>query len=209
MQPVAGAHASAVQTLPSSQPAPTPLQAPPKHVSPPVHALPSLHVLPSTTVACAQPPAWLQESAVQSLPSLQLVTAPLPHTPDAQVSPVVHLLPSSHAAPLLPAVNVQPSVGSHASTVQGLASLHTTAVPLQDAAMQVSPVVQWLASSQLVPSLTDACVQPITASQPSAVHGLLSLQAGLPVPMQLVPLHVSTAVHGLPSLQAVPALTAV
>ena len=103
-QPLAGLHASVVQVLESSQLTPTPLHAPLKQPSLVVHALPSLHALASATMVWLQPPALVHASVVQSLPSLQLVVAPPPQVPVAQVSPVVHLSPSSQALPSLPFV---------------------------------------------------------------------------------------------------------
>ena len=69
-------------------------------------------------------------------------------------------------------------------------------------ALQTSPTVQPLPSSQLV--LLLVCVQPETVLQPSVVHGLLSLHAvtGLMfVPAQLPAPQTSFAVHALLSLQ--------
>ena len=68
-----------------------------------------------------QPVAGLQESAVQTVPSLQLGGGPPTHAPLAHVSAVVQALPSSQGAVLL--VNTQPNCGSQVSVVQGLRSL--------------------------------------------------------------------------------------
>jgi hypothetical protein len=151
-------------------------QTPVAHFSPVVHRLPSSHAVPeswpithlpalqvslvqlflsSQSLFCAQfPPqpligAWAHwpcehESAVQGLPSSQLTAVP-EQTPALQISPPVHVLLSVQTAPLA-AVNVQPWNCEQASVVHGLLSLHTTAVPLQTPATQVSLLVQTLLS---------------------------------------------------------------
>jgi hypothetical protein len=57
---------------------------------------------------------------------------------------------------------------------------------------------------QALPSLQDAVLfvlaQPVTASQESVVHTLLSLQFSGTVPVQVPPEHTSTVVHTLLSL---------
>jgi hypothetical protein len=98
-QPVAGTHESLVHGLLSLQfGAAPPTHAPPEHVSPVVHALPSLQ--DAVLFECAQPVAGLHESSVHALPSLQFVAEPPTQAPPAQASPVVHALPSLHAAVL-------------------------------------------------------------------------------------------------------------
>src|SRR5438876_92372 len=82
-----------VQALPASQPAGgRPLQIPPLHVSPVVHTLPSSQA--GALFACVQPVAGLQESSVQTLPSLQLAGGPPAQAPPLQASPEVQALPS-------------------------------------------------------------------------------------------------------------------
>ena len=54
-----------------------------------------------------------QLSAVQALASLQVVAAPLWHTPAAHTLPWVHGLPSSHSTASVTAANTQPRPGSH------------------------------------------------------------------------------------------------
>ena len=75
--PVAGAHVSVVQTLPSLQtsvPAPA-WQLPPAQTSPVVHALPSLHEM--VLLVKTHPVAGLHVSVVHTLPSLQ-TSVPVP-----------------------------------------------------------------------------------------------------------------------------------
>jgi glyoxylate utilization-related uncharacterized protein len=146
VQPEAGLHASSVHTLPSSQlgGAP-PTQTPPEQVSLVVHALPSSQ--DAVLLAYTQPVAGLQESSVQTLPSLQLGGGPPTQIPPEQVSLVVHALPSLHGAVLLTCVH--PVTGLQASSVQTLpSSQFGGAPPTQTPPAQASPVVQALASSQ-------------------------------------------------------------
>jgi hypothetical protein len=92
--PVLGSQLSSVQTLPSLQSFCTPPQDPPLQVSALVQALPSSQ-LPLLNGAKMQVPlALVQLSAVQTLPSVQLIAAPL-HLPALHTSPVVHRLLSS------------------------------------------------------------------------------------------------------------------
>jgi hypothetical protein len=69
---------------------------PPEHASPDVQVIPSLHG--AVLFVCTQPVAGLHESSVQTLPSLQLRTAPV-HAPLVHASFTVHALPSLHAPP--------------------------------------------------------------------------------------------------------------
>lgn len=96
-------------------------------------------------------------SVVQPLLSLQASVPELVHMPLSQRSPVVHWLLSSHERVLgaytqVPALQVpaalytRASVGEAQSGVGGV--LQTTGAPAQVPALQVSPVVQALPSSQ-------------------------------------------------------------
>jgi hypothetical protein len=133
--PAAGSQVSVVQTLPSLQ----------------------------FTGGCPHcPVAGSQVSVVQGLPSSQLVGLPWhtiePPAPATQVSPVVHRLLSSHAAPAGRAVPTHCPVALQASeTVQPFPSLHGvwsgSRVPTQEPVeLQASPVEQELPSSQRVPT---------------------------------------------------------
>jgi hypothetical protein len=73
--PVAGLHASSVQTFPSSQfRAGPPTHAPPEHTSAVVHALPSLQE--AVLFVCTHPVAGSHESSVHGFPSSQLGAGP-------------------------------------------------------------------------------------------------------------------------------------
>jgi hypothetical protein len=89
---------SVVHALPSSQTIGVPAQTPDAQLSPVVQALPSEQEAPSASGAWAQVPP-LQLSAVQELPSSQLIAVP-PHVPVVQTSPVVHASPSVQVVPL-------------------------------------------------------------------------------------------------------------
>jgi hypothetical protein len=82
------------------------------------------------------------------LPSLQSSAVPGLHAPLAQVSPLVHRLPSLQAPAFSP-VCWQPSALSQLSVVHGLLSLQSSAPPpLQVPFLQVSATVQASPSSQ-------------------------------------------------------------
>ncbi len=160
------------------------------------------------------PVVGLQASSVQALLSLQTTAAPA-HLPPLQTSLLVHGLPSSHLG--LPATGaaVQPPLaGSQLSAVQGLLSLHTLAAPpTHKPPLQVSPLVQALASSQAMPSAAELAHLP--PKHWSLVHGLPSLQVAswVHAPPQPsistfwhLPLAASqvSSVHALPSPQSLP-----
>ena len=85
-------------------------------------------------------------SVVHGLLSLQFVPLPVTHAFWLHVSPVVHGFPSLHAALL--AVCAQPLLGSQTSSLHGLPSSQTNALPwLHAPALQTSVVVQTLPSA--------------------------------------------------------------
>ena len=135
---------------------------------------------------------------MQGLPSSQ--TRPLPawQLPPTQPSPLVQALPSLQG--WLLELNWQPCLGSQVSVVQGLASSQLVAEPGRHWLWaQLSPAVQAL------PSLHGAVLaklkHPLTKSQESSVHGLLSEHcSGLPG-WQLPAWQASPAVQALLSLQ--------
>ena len=109
-----------VQTFPSSHTGGgPPTHAPAAQVSLVVHVFPSLQA--AVLFMFTQPVAGLQESSVQTLPSLQLGGGPPTHEPKAQVSLVVHAFPSLQGLVLL--VNTQ-TPPWHESVVQTFPSLH-------------------------------------------------------------------------------------
>jgi hypothetical protein len=119
-QPCAGTQVSVVQTLPSLHTgAAPPTHAPAEQVSFVVQALPSSQA--AVLFTFAQPDVGWQESSVQTLPSLQLGGGPPTHEPKAQVSLVVHALPSLHVTVLLANTQTPPW---HESVVHTLPSLH-------------------------------------------------------------------------------------
>src|SRR5207253_1670759 len=98
---------------------------PPPQVSPVVQAFPSSQR--AGFAVNRHPVAGLHESSVQPLLSLQTTAEPAWHVPPPHVSPVVQAFPSSHGAVLW--VNTHPVARLHASPVQPLLSLQTTAEP--------------------------------------------------------------------------------
>src|SRR5438552_1828342 len=166
-----------------------PVQDPAWQVSPVVHTLPSEHAVPFATgtgfghtpVAGSQlATAWHWSGAGHTVP------APL-HTPAWHVSPVVQALPSLHAVPLatggfeqVPAAGSQVPAAWHWSR-----AVHTTAVPAQVPARQLSPVVHALASEHAVPSATSGFEQvPVTRSQVPAVWHWSRAAQSTAVPVQ-------------------------
>jgi hypothetical protein len=144
-QPISGLQKSSVQPLPSSQlGGGPPTHAPPEQVSFVVQALPSLQA--GTLLTCTHPDAGLQESSVQTLPSLQLGGGPPTQAPPEQVSFVVQALLSLQAATLLTCT--QPEAGLQESSVQTLPSSQLGAgPPTHFPPEQTSPVVQAFPSS--------------------------------------------------------------
>src|SRR5206468_277402 len=147
--------------------------------------------------AWPHPVAGLQESSVQTLPSLQFGGGPPLHDPPPQVSLVVQALPSLQEAVLF--VWTHPVAGLQESSVQTLPSLQFGGgPPLHDPAPQVSLVVEAL------PSLQEAVLfvwpHPVAGLQESSVQTLPSLQFGGGPPMHAPPPQVSLVVQALPSL---------
>ncbi len=209
--PVTLSHASVVQTSPSLQLSVEPgVHLPPTHVSEYVHALPSSHALPSLSTVFVHLPLTSQVSAVHRLLSLHAVAVPT-HCRFRQASPVVQTKPSSHGEPSgsLTMSHMPPSADTQKSVVHGLPSLQTLAVPVHLPLWQASLRVQLSPSSQMLPLARGVKTQlPLVASQVSVVHALLSLQvAGEPA--QTPAVHLSLAVHDLPSSQVVPSVTLV
>src|SRR5262249_36661352 len=187
LQPAAGSQLSVVQALPSSQlSAGPPTHTPAEHWSLLVQALPSSHE-PGTFV-CTQPLAGLQESAVQTLSSLQSGGGPPTHVPAWHVSFVVPAFPSSQDAVLL--TWTQPLTGSQKSSVHGFpSSQFGAAPPTQAPAEQASPVVQALPSLQEVPSSLGGFEHtPDAGSQvPAKWHWSCAVQTTALVPTQTPP----------------------
>jgi hypothetical protein len=193
--PVVRLQASPVHGLASLHTLAEPAQLPLAQTSLSVHRLPSSHaaVLLANTHA---PLVALQLSLVQGLLSLHTLAAP-PHAPLLQASPVVHGLPSSHAAVLL--ANTQAPVATlQLSLVQGLPSLHSLGEPAHAPALQASAVVQALPSSQAL-VLAAKAQAPVATLQLSVVHGLPSLQVLLGPATQALALQASATVQALPS----------
>jgi hypothetical protein len=91
----------------------------------------------------------------QASPPVHTTGAPAVHAPAWQVSPCVQALPSSHAVPLgLCTFAHWPVAGLHTPAVwQASPAGQTTGAPaVQAPAWHVSPLVQPLASSHVVPS---------------------------------------------------------
>ena len=189
--------ASSVQILPSLQvSAAPPLQLPPLQVSLVVQASPSLQ--PTVLALWTQPILGSQLSLVQPLSSSQASAAPPLQLPPLQASLWVHVLPSLHAALLLP--KTQPDPALQLSLVQTLPSTQPNAAPaLQTLAAQTSLMVHALPS--LHGDELALWTQPALPSQLSSVQTLPSLQFGDAPPLQLPWPQVSEVVQALPSLQ--------
>jgi hypothetical protein len=178
-QPVTGLHVSSVQELLSlhANGAP-PLHEPPAHVSALVQALPSLqeaallvwtHPVEGSHLSSVQglwsshelelsvktqPTAGSQASSVHALLSPQLIASLGTQLPSRHRSPDVQALSSEHTSLLF--VWMQPVAGSQESSVQGLSSLQSRAMPEHAPLVHASPEVQRLPSVHEVPSGTAA-----------------------------------------------------
>ena len=172
-QPLALLQLSSVHKLPSLHCSKLPgAHRPSVHASPVVQALLSSQGRMFATFL--QPATASQVSVVHGFLSSHTGGMPATQTPLLQTSPVVHALLSSHALELL--LKPQPLALSHASSVQGLLSLQTTAFPLAHApAAHASPVVHASPSSQAL--ALNAWLQPPTGLQLSVVHEFLSSQS--------------------------------
>jgi hypothetical protein len=146
-QPDRGLQESSVQILPSLQlGAGPPTHAPPEQASFVVQALLSLQA--ATLFTCTQPDRGLQESSVQTLPSLQLGAGPPTQLPPEQVSFVVQALLSLHEMVLFVCAQTP---DEQASVVHPLPSSHWLAwvhsrqpgigVPAHVPPAQTSPLV--------------------------------------------------------------------
>jgi hypothetical protein len=199
--PVAGTHASSVQTLPSvHESAAPPTQPPLLQVSLVVHALPSLQA--AVLFVNTHPEAGLHASSVQTFPSLHVTGGPAVQPPALQTSLIVQASPSSQAAALF--VKTHPVAGAHESSVHTLPSTQVTAAPLQMPPPQTSPIVHIDPSSQA--AVLGVKTHPVAGAQESSVQPLPSLQPTGP-PARHVPAasHVSIIVQAFRSLHAVPA----
>ncbi len=195
-QPPWVSQASVVHGLPSLQSCPGPgKHTALKHASPVVHGLPSSHG--PEIALCVQPAPALQPSSVHGLPSSH--ASPLPETqfPPRHASPLVQTLPSEHTAPSS-FVLVHPLEMLQESLVQTLPSSQSSgAPPWQLPDLHVSATVHALPSSHA--ALVGLCVQPLPGLQPSAVHGLSSLQLVALPGVQTALTQLSPNVHALPS----------
>jgi len=191
-----------VQALPSSQASvfATNLQPLPVSHESVVQTLPSVHV--AAPGAFTQPFALSQESSVHALPSSHWIAVPAWQLPPLQVSPPVHLLPSSQAR-LLNAF-LQPVVVEQESVVHGFPSSQVVPVPLHAPSLHQSSSVQGLPSSHT--ASVGMWIQPFDPLQKSAVQPSLSSQFAAPPAWHAPFTHVSFWVHAMPSSQG-PLLT--
>src|SRR5437870_2438104 len=152
-----------------------------------------------------QPLTALHASVVHAFPSSQLRGDPTVQIPDRHVSAPLHTLPSLHEVPLATAGCRQPVTGSQVSVVHGFPSSQLRDDPaVQIPDRHVSAPLHTLPSLHEVPLASAVCRHPLTGSQVSVVHGLLSLQLS-PVPARQMPAwQVSAPLHTLPSLHEVP-----
>jgi hypothetical protein len=209
--PDAGLHASAVQTLESLQLRAVPaVQVPLWHVSEPLQTLPSVQDEPFGSGVATQPLTGLQESVVQTFPSLQLRAVPGVQVPLWQTSSPLHTVLSAHELPLATGVVKQPMIGSQESVVQTLLSLQLGGVPeVHTPDWQVSPPLQTSPSAHDAPLASVGLLQtpPVHTS---LVHGLPSAQSASTTQESQPPIGVfwqpesawqESVVQALPSLQ--------
>src|SRR5262249_47193243 len=117
----------------------------------------------------------------------------------------LHTLASGHGVASGSTVCVHPFCGSQASTVHAFASSQTSdAAGVHVPARHVSLPLHRLPSGQGAPFASTTCVQPVTGSQPSVVHGLASSQDAAAPAVHCPAAQVSAPLHWLPSLHDVP-----
>src|SRR5205823_3398771 len=185
-----------------------PLHAPAWQVSLRVHALPSSHVLPSGLAGLEQAPvAGLQVPASWHWSgAVQRTGAPALQVPPAQVSPVVHTLPSSQVVPSgLAGLEQTPVAGLHLpASWHWSGGAHRTGVPGAHVPLsQASPVVHASPSSHEVPfGLGGFEHLPVAGSQvPASWHWSCAVQTTGFAPVQVPAWQVSLRVHALSSSQ--------
>jgi hypothetical protein len=152
-QPLSGSQVSVVHVLLSLQVSGLlPTHFPAVHLSVWVQTEPSLQgaVLLAKTHS---PLAGLHESSVQGLLSRQTLGGPDWHLPATQMSPAVHLLPSSQLLGWRSDTGgyTHPLVGSQRSSVHTLLSVQVRGEPAHLSLTQMSPVVQASPSLQAFP----------------------------------------------------------
>jgi len=166
--------------------------------------------VPFGAAGCWQPATASHASTVHGSLSLQLSGVPGTQALFWQVSVPLQALPSEQDVPLATAVCWQPATASQPSTVHGLPSLQLGGVPaVQVPFWQLSAPLHRLPSAQERPFGTAVCLQPVTGSQVSVVHGLPSSQLGGVPGMHVPAWQVSAPLHTLASAQEVPFATAV
>jgi hypothetical protein len=139
---------------------------------------------------CTQPSGVLESqlSAVQALPSSQLVAPGPAQVPPLQTSPEVHGSPSSHVLVVFVPTH-WPVTVLHCSSTHTLLLLQTVcAPPTHCPPRQESGLVQALPSLHVLVLSSVNPHTPVLGSHASSVHGFPSLQTvGVP-PTQLPPL---------------------
>src|SRR5689334_7077714 len=103
----------------------------------------------------------------------------------------------------------KPSLQAHMFTSPSLPGVHSVALaphafaPVHMPSLQLSPVVQLLASSHTALVLRASLMQaPVLGSQAPMLHAsALPVQSGSLPPLQVPPTHLSSLVHPLPSSQ--------
>ena len=187
---------SSVHGLPSTHASDLPpWQLPSAQASFNVHALPSSQG--ATFFVNTQPFVGSQPSLVHGLPSSQVLLPRPWQVESAQMSPMVHALPSLQAAELL--VYTQPDLALQLSSEHGLPSLQLIMAPgTQTPAWQRSPPVQ--TSPSLQSALLAVNTQPVLGLQLSVVQPLVSSQT-VALPGRHAPdWHKSLVVQRFPSL---------
>jgi hypothetical protein len=176
-----------------------------------VQALPSLQaVLFATGTAMQVPSAGLQVPVLhRSVKPEQSTGGPPTQTPAWHASSVVQARSSLQDVPSdLFGFEQAPVAGSQVPTSWHWSSaVQVTGVPLQTPAVQTSPVVHLLPSSQEPPSLVGILSQkPVLALQTPVLQLSVKDEQSVGVPVQFpAPSQMSRVVQALPSLQGVPA----
>src|SRR5262245_1081295 len=177
----------------------------------PLHTLRSSHEVPLGRRRCVQPENGSQPSSVQGLVSAHGRPVPGMQTPFWHRSRPLQTLLSAHDEPFgsgVPAVHFW--FWQNSTPLQVLLSSHSvpgggTGPGVHCPAWHVSWPLQLSPSPHRAPSGRTVCLQPpAVLSHESFVHWLPSSQFGFGPLRQIPAAHVSSPLHGLPSLHEVP-----
>jgi hypothetical protein len=155
-------------------------------------------------LAWHMPVEALHKPSLHASSRLEQSTGVPEHTPPAQLSLIVQLLPSLHGPPLLAGMASQSPVDMlHVPTLHALLSeVQSTGVPAHVPEEQMSPVVQRLPSLHIPPSFVGTASHiPVAGLHVPTLQVLVRNEQSTGVPAQTPPPQTSPVVQLTPSLQ--------